>query len=326
MQVCNLDRIRQALDPPELIKSQEDGFVAYSQGRVVVPPVGYLYFEAASGDCHIKYGYIKGDDYFLVKIATGFYKNPNIGMPVGNGMMALFSQHTGKIEALLLDEGYLTEMRTAAAGAVAAKYLAPKKVSRIGIVGTGVQARLQLEMLRYVTGCRNAIVWGRDRAKRERYKWEMSAKGFLVDEVARIEDLTANCNLIVTTTSAREPILYTEHIRPGSHITAMGADAPGKQELDENIFARANIRVVDSASQCIDHGDSSYAVRAGVVCTEDLRELGNVISRPELGRTHDSQITVADLTGVAVQDIQVAKLVYNHLSNNSDQGQRPNCS
>jgi ornithine cyclodeaminase len=314
VRIHNLQEIRKTIEPRALIKSQEDGFVAYSEGRVVVPPVGYLHFAEASGDCHIKYGYIKNDDYFVVKIATGFDKNPDIGLPVGNGMMALFSQKTGNLEALLLDEGYLTDIRTAAAGAVAAKYLAPKKLERIGIMGTGVQARMQLEMLKNVTHCREAVVWGRDENKREQYKSDMTRQGFSIDAVAQIEDLTASCNLIVTTTSAREPLLQAAEIRPGTHITAVGADAAGKQELDPAIFRHADVRVVDSVAQCVDHGDSCHAVKAGSIEQAQLVELGAVIMHPELGRTNDRQITVADLTGVAVQDIQIAKLAFISLS------------
>lgn len=308
MQIYTLDEIRKTIEPLALIKSQEEAFVAYSEGRVVVPPVGYLQFEEAFGDCHIKYGYVKDDDYFVVKIATGFYKNPEIGLPVGSGMMALFSQKTGNLEALLLDEGYLTDMRTAAAGAVAAKYLAPKKIDRIGIVGTGVQARLQLEMLKNVTDCREAIVWGRDEAKTKQYKSEMTRHGFSVEAVAQIEELTMSCTLIVTTTSARTPLLSAMQIRTGTHITAVGADAEKKQELDPEIFKIADIRVVDSLTQCIDHGDTSHAVRAGLVQESQLVELGVVVKNPEFGRTDDGQITIADLTGVAVQDIEIAEL------------------
>jgi len=312
--IYNLDDIKKTIEPRALIKSQEEGFVAYSEGRVVVPPVGYLHFEEASGDCHIKYGYIKADDYFVVKIATGFYKNPEIGLPVGSGMMALFSQKTGDVEALLLDEGYLTDMRTAAAGAVAAKYLAPKHIDRIGIVGTGAQARFQLEMLKSVTDCRDACVWGRDERKGEQYKSDMVGSAFSVQAVSRIEELMDSCNLIVTTTAAREPLLYASQLLAGTHVTAVGADAQGKQELDPQIFKVADVRVVDSIPQCVDHGDTSHAVKEGLIEKGQLVELGAVIKNPELGRTKEDQITVADLTGVAVQDIQIAKLTYEYLT------------
>src|ERR1051325_6187945 len=171
MEIYTLEDIKKTIEPGALIKSQEEAFVVYSDGYVVVPPVGYLHFQEASGDCHIKYGYIKGDEYFVVKIATGFYKNSEIGLPVGNGMMSLFSQRTGSFEALLLDEGYLTDMRTAAAGAVAAKYLAPKKIDRIGIVGTGVQARLQLEMLKNAPSVERQLFGVGMRLKKSSTSW-----------------------------------------------------------------------------------------------------------------------------------------------------------
>lgn len=313
MRIFTLEEIKQTIDPLTLIKNQEEGFVAYSEGKVVVPPVGYLHFEESPGDCHIKFGYIKRDEHFVVKVATGFYKNPDVGLPVGNGMVALFSQKTGNLEALFLDEGYLTDLRTAAAGAIAAKYLAPKPINRIGIVGTGVQARLQLAMLKYITECREVCVWGRDKQKREQYRFQMAKSGFSIDAVSRIEDLTQNCNLIVTTTAANKPLLYASQLRSGTHVTALGADAQGKQELDPNIFTKASVRVVDSLSQCVDHGDTSYAVRAGLINEEQLVELGAVIKNSELGRTNEEQITVADLTGVAVQDIQIARLAYESL-------------
>ena len=205
-------------------------------------------------------------------------------------------------------------MRTAAAGAVTAKYLAPRRINRIGIIGTGVQARLQLQLLSYVTDCREVCVWGRDQEKRERYKSEMSGSVFSVETVSRIQELTDRCNLIVTTTAAREPLLQAWQVSAGTHITAVGADAPGKQELDPQIFKIADVRVVDSISQCVDHGDTSYAVKAGLIDSEQIVELGAVIKNPELGRTNEDQITIADLTGVAVQDIQIAKLAYEWLS------------
>ena len=314
MRVYKLDEIKRVLDPLKLIKSQKDGFVAYSQGRVVVPPVGYLHFDEPPGDCHIKYGYIKGDDYFVVKIATGFYRNPDAGLPAGNGMMALFSQKTGELEALLMDEGYLTDKRTAAAGAVVAEYLAPTPVKRIGIVGAGVQARMQLEMLKYVTDCREVCVWGRDIRKTTQYKADMDQLGFVVQTAADMDELTESCNLIVTTTASKDALLHATQIKSGTHITAVGADAPGKQELEPQIFKQAGVRAVDSITQCVDHGDAAHAIRKGLITRDQLVELGAVISNPQLGRTSEDQITVADLTGVAVQDIEVAKLAFQSLT------------
>ncbi|MHA2501008.1 MAG: ornithine cyclodeaminase family protein, partial [Candidatus Hodarchaeales archaeon] len=133
--IINLKEINEALKKIDVVQSIEEGFVAYSQGKVVVPPVGEMIFQDPPGDVHIKYGFIEGDDYYVVKIASGFPENINLDLPSSNGLMLLFSQKTGELACILLDEGHLTNVRTAAAGAVVAKYLAPQEVNRIGILG-----------------------------------------------------------------------------------------------------------------------------------------------------------------------------------------------
>ncbi|MFB3106936.1 MAG: ornithine cyclodeaminase family protein, partial [Pseudomonadales bacterium] len=161
-QVLKLDEIQRLIDTPQLIQEIESGFVLYSEGKVVVPPVGFLHFDQPPGDVHIKYGFVTGDDYYVLKMASGFYDNPKLGLPASDGLILVFSQKTGEPKLILLDKCWLTDMRTAAAGAVAAKHLAPKKIHHIGIVGTGVQARLQLEMLKDVVDCKSCLIWGRD--------------------------------------------------------------------------------------------------------------------------------------------------------------------
>ncbi len=311
--IITLSEIRNVIQQnsaDDLIRAIEEGFVMYSQKKVVVPPVGYLGFKHPPGDVHIKYGYIEGDDYYVIKIASGFYNNPAMGLNTGNGMMLLFSQKTGEPLSILLDEGYLTDIRTAAAGAVAARYLAPSTISCIGIVGTGVQARLQLEYLKPVTTCREVIVWGRTEEKLAAYKSEPSLKEFSITTTTDIRYLTSRCNLIVTTTPSRRALLMSAHILPGTHITAMGADAEGKQEIDPMLFSKADIIVADSKEQCIDHGDIGYAVRNEISDSSKVIELGEVIANKNLRRSNDQQITIADLTGVAIQDIQITKYVY----------------
>ena len=151
--VLDLDAIRPLVDTPTLIRDIERGFVLYSEGRVTVPPVGFLHFDDPPGDVHLKYGAVTGDDHWVLKLASAFYENPDLGLPVSDGLLLVFSARTGALELVLLDECWLTDMRTAAAGAVAARHLAPEAVDRIGIVGTGVQARMQLEMLGQVVDC-----------------------------------------------------------------------------------------------------------------------------------------------------------------------------
>jgi ornithine cyclodeaminase len=308
MKILTLDQIKSALPSVDLMGEIESGFIAYSQGRAVVPPVGELVMRDPPGDVHIKYGYLTGDDYYVIKIASGFYENPKLDLPSSNGLMLVFSQKTGALEAVLLDEGHLTDIRTAVAGAIAAKYLAPSSIERIGIVGTGMQARLQLEYLAPVTDCRDALVWGRSKDKLAAYEQDMSEKGFRVSTTTDADDIMASCNLIVTTTPATRPILSGK-VRSGTHITAVGSDTHDKQELDAEILQRADLVVADSISQCIERGEIHQALKSNAITEADLVELGSIIAGDAAGRESDDQTTVADLTGVAVQDIQISKAI-----------------
>ncbi len=307
------DEIREALSGVDPVPLIEEGFAAYSRGEVVVPPVGEMIFEDPPGDVHIKYGYIKGDEYYVVKLASGFYDNPKRGLPSSNGMMLLFDLRTGEPRAILHDECLLTNIRTAAAGAVAAKYLAPAKVTCAGILGAGVQGRLQLEYLRRVRDFREVWVWGLDEAELASYKADTEPMGFRVRTTLDPAEVAAACNVIVTCTPSTKPLLRLRDIRPGTHITAMGSDTAEKQELDEAILASADRVVVDSISQSLYRGEAFRAMQAGVLAKERLVELGAVIMDPSLRRASDDETTVADLTGVAVQDIQIAKAVFKAL-------------
>jgi ornithine cyclodeaminase len=308
--IVELDEIRAAVDPAAVIDAVERGFLLYSDGKVDVPPVGLLHFDDPPGDVHIKYGRIIGDRVYVVKIASGFYDNPDRGLPAGDGSMLLYDAHTGELLAMMLDRGWLTDLRTGAAGAVAARHLAPSSVRRIGVVGAGAQARFQVRALAYVTPCRDLLVWGRRSDRLEAYRDEMSAEGWRVETTAVTSDVPQSCDLIVTVTPSAEPLLFADQIRPGTHITAVGSDNLGKQELEAALLAAADRVVADSIPQCTHHGECAAAVRSGVLDPAHILELGRVIADPSLRRQSDSEITVADLTGVAVQDIQVAKMAW----------------
>ncbi|MGB1780232.1 MAG: ornithine cyclodeaminase family protein, partial [Longimicrobiales bacterium] len=264
---------------------------------------------------HIKYGSITDDDVWVLKVASGFYANPSLGLPPSDGVILIFSQQTGALELVLHDRCWLTDMRTAAAGAVAARHLAPSGVDHIGIIGTGVQARMQLEMLCSVVAAESAIVWGRNpETVREMIEdltrsEPIAAAGLTIRAAGSVDELAAASRLIVTATSAREPLLRADQIQPGTHITAMGSDDDGKQELDAALLGRADRVVADSVSQCSEYGECVHAISAGLLARNDIVELGAVVRDSALGRTSDGQITIADLTGVAVQDIQIAKMI-----------------
>jgi ornithine cyclodeaminase len=301
--------IEKVIRPVEVIAAMERAFVAYSRGEAVVPPVGQLEFKEPPGDCHIKYGYLKNGETFTVKIATGFWKNPEHGLPSSNGVVLVFSSRTGELLTILQDEGYLTDIRTAAAGAVAAKYLAPQNVECIGLIGSGTQARLQLEYLKEVTPCRRVLLWARSRER----ALAVRVEGFEIEIASSVHALAQEARLIVTTTASTRWLLGVADVRPGTHITAVGADGGGKQELEPRLFAVSVLCLVDSRTQCSQYGDSSYAIKDNWTRPENLVELGALISNRAFRRRSVADITIADLTGVAVQDIVVAELALKQL-------------
>lgn len=312
--VYTLQEIKKALSGVDMTPFIEQGFIAYSRNEVVVPPVGELIFDDPPGDTHIKYGYIKGDDIYVIKIASGFYNNPQIGLSSSSGLMLVFSQKTGMLQTILLDEGHLTNVRTAIAGQIAAKFLAPENIKAIGVLGTGIQARMQVEYLKPVTKCREVYVWGRTSERVEEYKSDMEAAGFKVTPVDMPAQVAQRANIIITATPSSTPLLFSVDLKPGTHITAMGSDTDEKQELDSSILARADIIIGDSISQCRERGEISRALAAGVIEEKDVYELGDYISNKTGSKREEKRISVVDLTGVAVQDVQIAAAVCQRLA------------
>ncbi len=307
--ILHKEEIKRLIKNIDVVDAMEKGFIAYSNNKTVVPPVGELILEENNGDVHIKYGYIRQDDFYVIKIAAGFYDNPKIGLPSSQGLMLLFSQKTGQTEAILLDEGMLTDIRTAAAGALVAKYFAPSQVNAIGIIGTGTQARLQLQYLQSHTPCKKVYVWGRNLENAAKFKEELSPE-YNITIADSPREVAQNCNLIVTTTPSKSALLMAANIQAGTHITAVGSDTADKIELDPTILASADRIIVDSIPQSKSRGEVFQALNSGKIKNEDVLELGMAIQDNSLHRTNDNQITIADLTGVAVQDIMIAKSVY----------------
>ena len=312
VRILSAEECERAVDASALIDEIARGFVEYSAGRVAVPPVGHLGFDDPPGDLHVKYGHVRGDDGFVIKVATGFPRNVARGLPTGDGAMLVLDARTGLLRAILLDHARLTDLRTAAAGAVAARALARRDVRCVGVLGAGVQARLQLALLARVTACRQALVWNRTRERAESLVAEAALLGFNASVAPDAATVAATADLLVTTTAARAPLFPADVVRPGTHVTAVGADAPGKQELDPALLGRADLVVVDSRAQCADHGELAHALAAGVLRADAVRELGEVLAdgsaRADDARADDA-ITVCDLTGVAVQDIVIARHV-----------------
>ncbi|MBN9885800.1 cyclodeaminase [Salipiger abyssi] len=299
-------RARIALDLAA-IDVVERAFATLADGGVEMPPILSMHMPDLNGEVDVKTAYVPGLPGFAVKISPGFFDNPAKGLPSTSGLMVVLSTETGRVRAVLLDNGYLTDVRTAAAGGVAARHLAPEGARRAAIFGAGLQARMQLQALRLVRPIEEVAIWARDPEKARVLVAELSGEGLRVRACADPAEAAAFGDVIVTTTPATEPILRAEWLRPGQHVTAMGSDQPGKGELDPQCLARADLYVADRVSQTRTQGELRAALAAGTVQSADgIPELGEVITGRQPGRTSSDQITIADLTGTGVQDTAIA--------------------
>jgi ornithine cyclodeaminase len=288
----------------------ESAFRTLAGGKVVMPPILSMAIPDHNGEVDVKTAYVPGVEGFAIKVSPGFFDNPKLGLPSTSGLMVLLSSRTGQVAAVLLDNGYLTDVRTAAAGAVAARHLAREDAASACIFGAGLQARMQLRALCLVRPIRQAGVWARDAAKAQAMADEMTRElGFPVTAEADPAAAAAEADVIVTTTPATAPILEAEWLRPGQHITAMGSDQHGKNELAPACLARADLYVPDRLSQTRSLGELRSAIEQGVIAADRVfAELGEIIAGSAPGRRAASDITIADLTGTGVQDTAIATL------------------
>lgn len=296
----------------EAISAVANGFTSLAAGEVTLPPIVRIDVPEHEGEVDIKTAYVRGLDSFAIKIAAGFFQNYRLGLPTGSGMMVLVSARTGRPEAVLLDNGYLTDVRTGAAGALAARYLARKRVETAGVIGSGMQARYQMRALKQVRDFQRLMVYGIVPDQVEEYAAEMaSVLGVEVITAADVETVVRNSDVVVTCTPAKEPYLKAEWLHPGLHITAMGTDSEDKQELYADALGRADLLVCDRKSQSFRLGEFHNGLEAGVISRDDpIIELGELTSGREPGRKSDKEITICDLTGVGVQDTAIALLAY----------------
>ncbi|UCI09740.1 cyclodeaminase [Mesorhizobium sp. B1-1-8] len=288
----------------------ENAFRALATLPVAMPPILRLDIPEHRGEVDVKSAYVPGIDGFAVKISSGFFDNPKLGLPSGGGMMVLLSAKTGLVEALLLDNGYLTDVRTAAAGAVAAKHLSREDSAVAAIFGAGVQAGLQLEALRLVRPIEEARIWARDPAKAGAAAARLREKlGIIVRAEPDAAKAAAGADIIVTTTPSTEPLIKAGFVSAGQHITAMGSDAEHKNEIAPAILRMADLYVADSARQTRRLGELHHAIATGVMPADaEVTELGQIIAGTKHGRRSASDITIADLTGTGVQDTAIATL------------------
>lgn len=296
----------------ESLMAISNGFQQLSDGLVTVPPIVRMDIEKSHGEIDIKTAYIHNLNSLAIKIASGFNDNYLAGLPTGNGMMVLVSTKTGAPEAVLLDNGYLTDLRTGLAGALAGKYLAKEKINTVGVVGSGAQARYQVLGLRLVRDFERVLVYGIIPDQVNEYARKISDELRIeVTSVMDLGELVQKSDVVLTTTPSRHPYLKTEWLHPGLHITCMGADAVHKQELFADVFSKVDRIACDYKPQVLKLGEIHHAVNEGILPMDaEISEIGEIISGRKLSRQNDQEITVCDLTGVGVQDTAIALLAF----------------
>ena len=295
----------------ELIPIIENAFKSLSKGETVMPPILRLDIKKYHGESDVKAAYIEGLDSFAIKVASGFFNNPSLGLPSSNGLMILLDSETGVLKSILLDKGYLTDIRTAIAGAIASKHLSNPDIETVGIIGAGIQAKLQLQALMLVRSPKKIKVWARDCIKVKKF-----IEGFNnivnIESCLSVEDLVTTSDLIITTTPSSSPLIKSEWLKKGMHITAMGSDADYKNELDPKILAACDLYVPDSQAQTSILGELHHALNDNLISTETIfHDLGAILLDPSLGRKSKDDITICDLTGTGVQDTAIARYTYN---------------
>lgn len=305
----NQKDVKSILNMPETMDVVEKAFEQHGLKKVQMPPKTYLYFEKHNGDLRTMPSFLEEQDITGVKIVNVHPDNRKAGLPTVMALVVLNSTETGAPLAVM-DGTYLTDIRTGAAGGIASKHLARADSKVVGMVGVGNQARTQLLALSQEFDIEQVRITSRGASHCDKFEKEIAG---IVDceilKTSRVENV-CDCDILVTTTPVRSPVIRSEWVKAGTHINAIGADAKGKQELDSQLLTRAKI-VVDDIVQASHSGEVNVPLSSGVISSEDIYcELGEVIAGVKSGRTSDDEITVFDSTGLAIQDLATANLVY----------------
>jgi ornithine cyclodeaminase len=307
--VLNEDELRQTITIPEAIDAVEAAFVALVEGRIHTPGNFTLDLPDASGKVEVQGAYLSQAPYYVVRINSNFPNNVEFDSPFQNGLTAVFDAANSTPVAVMIDNGYLTHIRAGAAGALAARYLANETLDRVVVVGSGNQAYIQLKSLTMVRNVGLVSVWGRSPMQVDSYARRLVEDHDLNIEIASsLEVVVREADLIITATSAQQPLIKGDWLKPGVHITAVGSNHPSKQELEVDVLQRADIIIADKLDQCAVAGEIHHALNAGVITLDRVGELGQLITGQIPGRQYPDQITLADLTGLEVQDTAIATL------------------
>jgi len=307
------DEVKAVLSMRDVMKSVEQAFIEKNLGRAQMPPKTYLFYRKYGGDLRVMPSYLEKHDISAVKIVNSHPENrTKYNLPTVMAVVVLVDPRNG-LPLAIMSGKTLTDMRTGAAGGIAAKYLARKDSKVVGLVGAGAQARTQLaSLLEVFKKFEEVRVWGLYGTSDE-FVAEMCLKyGDLCQliPVKSVREVVEGVDIVVTTTPSRQPLVMNEAVYPGMHFNCIGADAPGKEELDPAILKRAKI-VVDDWAQASHGGEINVPISQGIITKENVwAEIGEIVAGLKPGREKRDEITVFTSTGLAVQDAVTAKIAY----------------
>jgi ornithine cyclodeaminase len=309
------EAIRAAVSHRAALDSAERAFRSLARDECVSPmPMG-VEIPEVHGEVHVKGAHLQGSPIFAFKVATGFYGNVEMGVPTGSGLVLVFSAETGFPLGVLADNGYLTDLRTAAAGALAARHLTPGRPLVLAIIGAGVQGRMQAELIHKVRDLKEIRVWSRKESSRKRYVSEVSrSTGIPVYEFPEVAAAVKGADLVVTATPSHTPLIHPGMLKAGATVIAVGADGPDKREIAVDALLAADKLVCDLTTQSIRIGELHHAVKTGKLSLHGVyAELGHIVVGDIAGRVEDETI-ICDLTGVGAQDAAIAEAAWKQLS------------
>ena len=315
MKVIPLEAFRDKIPLGVAIAAVERGFRALSLGEATLPDPLVAELNDLSAEVHVKGAYVKGARHVVLKLETGWYKNRERGLPSGDGLLLLLDATTGAPALLLAEHGYLTDLRTAAAVGLTLKYLAARQARAALLVGAGAVARLSARAIIAQLPIETLTVWNRTPANAEKLVRELAASGVVQARVAAaLEPEVKRHRVIVTATASTTPLIKAAWVATGTHITSVGTGSPEKVELEPELLAKADKVIADRVFQTARYGNLHHAMAAGVFTPERVYgEVGDLAAGRLPGREQDDEITVADLTGVGVQDAAIAATVVESL-------------
>lgn len=304
------NQVQRLIDMPSVLKVIENAFMLYGKNLVQMPAKIYLHLDKYDGDFRAMPAYIEGmGEPCGLKWVNVHPRNRRFGLPAVLAIIILSDPKCG-FPLCIMDGTLITNLRTGAAGGIAAKYLARKDSSIVGLVGCGAQARTQLLALKELFRIKLVYVWSPKKEYAQKFLKDTRHFGLDIEIKDKVSDCVKYADIVVTATPSRRPIVKSEMVKDGSHINAIGADAKGKEELEPALVKKAKV-VVDDWQQASHSGEINVPVSCGIITKKDIyATLGEVLIGKKKGRTTAEEITIFDSTGLAIQDVAVADLVY----------------